>query len=134
MYGYGGFGLGYFYYDPLWWSYRYGCDPYWGWVGYGGWGDFGGGGYSGGGGSGYPQSFAEAGLKLKVKPSDAQVFVDGYFAGQVDEFDGAFQRLPMKAGTHKIEIRAPGYAPLTFDITVERFQTTTYKGELQKLQ
>ena len=28
------------------------------------------------------------GLRLRVEPKDAQVFVDGYYAGVVDEFDG----------------------------------------------
>ena len=32
-------------------------------------------------------------IRLKVKPTDAQVYVDGYFMGVVDSFDGSFQRL-----------------------------------------
>jgi hypothetical protein len=137
-YGYGGFGLGYFYYDPSWWSYGgyYGCwggyGPYSGYAGWGGFGYGGYGGFSGGGGGGYSRPVGEAGLKLKVKPSDAQVFVDGYFAGEVDQFNGPFQRLPLSAGQHKIEIRAPGYEPLIVDINIEAFQTTTYTGELKK--
>lgn len=146
MWGFGGFGLGYFYYDPGWWTYPvggWGCGPYGmymsgydsGYVfGYGryryggGYGPGGfGGGYSGG-------SYGESGLKLKVKPANAQVFVDGYFAGEVDEFDGAFQKLAMTAGNHRIEIRATGYEPLTFDVDVEPYKTVTYKGELQKVR
>ena len=34
-------------------------------------------------------------LRLKIKPRDAQVYVDGYYAGQIDEFDGIF-----RAGAH----------------------------------
>jgi hypothetical protein len=137
MYGFGAFGLGSFFYDPSWWSYGAypgygGCYPYGG--GYGGGYDpyYGyGGGYYGGGG-GYSRSSADAGIKLKVKPSNAQVFVDGYFAGEVDEFDGVFQRLPLTSGEHRIEIRAPGFQPLTFDVNVEPFQVINFKGELKR--
>ncbi len=76
----------------------------------------------------------ESGLKLKVKPNHAQVFVDGYFAGQVDEFDGAFQRLPIAAGTHRIEVRAEGYETLAFDVHIEPFQTVTHRAELRRRQ
>src|SRR6185369_3518149 len=44
-------------------------------------------------------------LRLKVKPVDASVYVDGYYVGIVDDFDGIFQRLHLEAGPHRIEIR-----------------------------
>lgn len=134
MFGFGSFGLGYFYYDPGWWSYSgaygspyAGCYPYSS-YGYGYWG----GAFAGGGGGGSARSYANAAMKLKVKPASAQVFVDGYFAGEVAEFDGVFQRLPLTAGEHRIEIRAPGFEALTFDVTVEPYQVINYKGELKK--
>ena len=37
-------------------------------------------------------------LRLKVKPREASVYVDGYFAGRVDDFDGMFQRLQDRIG------------------------------------
>jgi len=109
--GYGGLGY-YGWYDP--------GDPY-------------GGGYSGGyGGS---SSYGDEGsLRLKVKPSEASVYVDGYYVGLVDDFDGIFQRLHVASGTHHVEIEAPGYEPLEFDVMVEADRTVTYKGELQKIQ
>ena len=69
-------------------------------------------------------------LRLKVRPRHAQVFVDGYFAGSVDDFDGVFQRLRVEAGDHLIEIRAYGYEPLVFDLRMRPGQTMTYEGEL----
>jgi hypothetical protein len=30
-------------------------------------------------------------LRLQVTPREAEVFVDGYYAGTVDDFDGSFQ-------------------------------------------
>ena len=141
-FGFGGFGYGY--------GYGYGYDPY-GYYGgyYGGYYDplmdpYGyGGGYSGMdpyGGS-YPQGGSsstytkeQASLRLKIKPRDASVFVDGYYAGIVDDFDGIFQRLHIEAGAHRVEIRAPGYETLTFEVRLDPYHTTTYSGELKKIQ
>src|SRR5262245_45560319 len=41
-------------------------------------------------------------LKLEVTPKDAEVYVDGYYAGIVDDFDGAFQRLHVLPGNHEL--------------------------------
>jgi len=59
--------------------------------------------------------------------------VDGYFAGQVDDFDGKFQRLHVEPGPHRIEVRADGYAPLSFEIQVPAGRTVNYSGELRRL-
>jgi hypothetical protein len=54
---------------------------------------------------------AWASARLEVKPRDAQVFVDGYFVGQVDQFDGVFQRLDLPTGEHEIAVYLKGYRP-----------------------
>jgi len=109
----------------------------WGYAGLGLAGYYGGY-YDGyGSGYGYPQyssSGEEGSLRLKVKPRDASVFVDGYFAGQVDQFDGVFQRLHVEPGPHRIEISADGYETLTFEIRAEPDHTTTYSGTLTRVQ
>jgi hypothetical protein len=109
----------------------------WGYAGLGLAGYYGGY-YDGyGSGYGYPQyssSDEEASLRLKVKPRDASVFVDGYFAGQVDDFDGVFQRLHIEPGPHRIEISADGYETLSFEIRADRDRTTTYSGNLKRVQ
>jgi hypothetical protein len=74
----------------------------------------------------------DGGLKLKVKPADASVYVDGYYAGVVDDFDGVFQKLTLTAGAHHVELEASGYDPLTFDVAIQPNQTTTYRGEMTK--
>jgi hypothetical protein len=127
-YGYGywgdywGFGLGSFYYDPFWW----GFSPWYG--GYGGYG------YGYGGGHDYRQSDQLTGeIKVKVKPKEAEVYVDGYFVGIVDDFDGAFQHLTVRSGQpHRIEIRRPGFETLGFEVNVEPGQTVSYRGEMEK--
>ena len=58
-------------------------DPFFYGYGYGPWGP---------GPWGYPYGgyrwANEASLRLDVKPRDAQVYVDGYYAGIVDQYDG----------------------------------------------
>jgi hypothetical protein len=114
-YGVAGFG-GYFggYYDP--WYGGYPADP------------------QGGGGGGYTNNFDDGTLRLKIKPRDAEVYVDGYYSGVVDDFDGMFQRLHLDAGPHRIEVRANGYEPLTFEVRITPDHTTTYQGEMKRLQ
>jgi hypothetical protein len=70
---------------------------------------------------------------LKVKPRHAEVYVDGYFAGIVDEFDGFWQRLHVEPGPHRIEVRADGYEPLSFEVRILPDRTITYSGELKPL-
>jgi hypothetical protein len=53
-----------------------------------------------------------ASLRLQVSPRQAEVFVDGYYAGIVDDFDGAFQRLQLEPGEHELQLFLPGYRPM----------------------
>jgi len=118
-----GFGVGYFY-DPWMWGYN---SPY----GYGGYNDPYAA-YGGGGSYGRSQYRDTGSLRLKVKPEHGQVYVDGYYVGEVDSFDGVFQKLAIESGTHRIEIRAEGYEPAQFEVMVIRGETVTYKGDLKR--
>ncbi len=115
--GYGGLGYygGYYggYYDPWWWD-----DP-WGY------------------GPGYPAyaaRYGDSAVRLDVTPRDAAVFVDGYYAGIVDDFDGFFQRLHMDSGGHRLEIRLEGYETLSVDLYLQPNRTITYHGDLKPAQ
>jgi len=115
-YGYGAFGLGYFYYDPYTW---YPPNYYPGYYGS----------YSGGY---YDPFFYDVGeLRIIVSPRFADVYVDGYFAGRVDDYDGIFQALKLEAGAHHIQIVAQGYSPLDFDVRIEPNRKITYRGTLR---
>ena len=115
-----GFGLGYFY-DP--WGYSY-YSPY----------DYGyGSSRYGYGRSRYDRGAAVGQVRLKVKPEHAQVYVDGYYVGEVDSFDGLLQRLTIEAGAHRVELRAAGYETVSFDVMVTPGETVTYKGEMKRL-
>ena len=124
---YGGYYGGYGYYDP--WGYNGGSGYYGGYYDpwYGGYPT-----YAQGGGS-YTND-DEGSLRLKIKPREGEVYVDGYYVGVVDDFDGIFQRLHLDSGAHRIEVRAPGYEPLAFDVHITADHTTTYQGELRKIQ
>jgi hypothetical protein len=118
-YGYGAFGLGYFYYDPYRW--------YPGYYGYGA----GYPGYSPRYGSSFVFDIGE--LRLQVFPRNAQVFVDGYYAGIVDDYDGAFQALKLEAGAYQIRIAAPGFEDLIFDVRIQPGQKINYRGDLRRI-
>jgi len=132
--GYGAYGMGYFYYNPFGWNYYGNCGAgMYGSSGYGA--EYGGGqgqGVGAGGAVGGSSYYAtRGGLRLKVKPTNARVFVDGYFAGKVDQFDGSRQKLEIERGKHKIEISALGYMPVVFEIEIKAYETITWEGNLE---
>jgi hypothetical protein len=69
-------------------------------------------------------------LRLQMRPGDAEVYVDGYYAGIVDDFGGHFQHLDLTPGPHHIEIRAPGRLSLAFDVAIEADHKINYRGTL----
>jgi hypothetical protein len=75
----------------------------------------------------------ESSLRLDVKPRDASVYIDGYFAGKVDEFDGKLQRLHVEPGEHEIVVYLDGYRPLTQRLYLSPNGTRTIDGQLEKL-
>jgi hypothetical protein len=100
-----------YYYAPYYAPYYYG--------GYAGW-------YSGfaiGFGFGYPYyyggypypyaypyySYYTSSARLEVKPQHAEVYIDGYAVGTVDNFDGWAQRLDVEPGEHELTIYLPGH-------------------------
>lgn len=132
-------GFGYYYYDP--WSWYGGGPAYgaWGWGGYygSGYGNYGGyggyGSYGSYGTYGGPYGWSIGGVRLKVDDRDAEVYVDGYYAGTVDDFDGVWQQLRLDDGGYRIEIRKPGYETLVFDVRILPGRTITYRGHLARL-
>ena len=62
---------------------------------------------------GYYYGASWASARLDVKPRNAQVFVDGYYVGVVDQFDGVFQRLDLPTGEHEVSVYLPGYRTYT---------------------
>jgi hypothetical protein len=72
-------------------------------------------------------------LRLAVTPTSAQVFVDSYYVGTVDDVNT--QRvLELEAGPHRLEIRAPQYQTLTVDVRILPLETVTYRGALEPVR
>lgn len=118
------------YYDPFY------LDPVYGGYGSGGYG-YGGYTYSGSPGA-YSSSAvrevseATGSVRLRVKPANGKVYLDGTLVGIVDEFDGLTTHLAATAGRHEIEIRADGFEPLKLLVDVPEDQTVTARGSLRK--
>ncbi len=130
---YVGVGVGWGY--PYWglgWGYPGWGYPYWGlgWGGYWGWGGpwYG---YPWGYYPGPPDTSAE--VKLEVTPKDAQVYVDAYFVGVVDDFDGMFQKLHVPSGDHELVIYKPGFRTVKQTIRLRPNQDSKIRYALQPL-
>ena len=82
--------VGGYFYDPF-----YGPYPWWPRSAYG-WGY-------------YPVFDYRAEVRIQATPRDAAVYVDGFYAGVVDDFDGTFQSLPLTPGGHRIELFMEGF-------------------------
>jgi PEGA domain len=112
-----GFAGGFFGYPYMWGPY---WDPYWVGPYGGGWGYYG---YRG-----YYDNSAE--LRLEVKPKEAQVYVDGYYAGVVDDFDGVFQRLHVSPGDHELVLYLNGYRTVKQNLHVGVNQDSRVKYQM----
>ena len=87
----GGYRFGPLVYDPFWGPY-----PYYGAV---------------------PMR-ASGDVRVLASPKQAEVYVDGFYAGVVDNFDGVFRRLHTTPGGHAITLHLDGYRTITQNIYV----------------
>jgi hypothetical protein len=108
----GGF---YPYYSPYYWGAFYG-SPFWGPFGY------------------WPPPYGYYGaydyaseVRVLATPRQAEVYVDGYLVGTVDDFDGWSQRLRLQPGEHEIELFLEGYRSV-------RQKTLFRPGETYKIR
>jgi hypothetical protein len=71
-------------------------------------------------------------LRLQVRPGTARVYVDGYYVGPVDDFNGSGPGRFLEPGPHRVEIRADGFDTITFDVRIVPNETITYRSDLAK--
>jgi hypothetical protein len=104
-----------FFYDPFY----FGAYPYGGWYppyyGYG------------------PGFDVSGSMRLQVDPPQTEVFVDGYYAGTVDEFDGFFQRLHLEPGEHELQLYLPGHRTVERRIYLQPGRTFKLHQTMQPL-
>jgi PEGA domain len=72
------------------------------------------------------------GLSFEITPNTAQLFVDGTLVGTVGQFTPTTQPLGLAAGRHQIEVRAPGYQTMSFDVDIIAGQVIPYQGTLER--
>ena len=139
---------------------RYGFSGYYGYRGFYGypgfytgfynpyfWGSYGFGyGYGYGYGFGYPYGFAYAqspyygpyyyntgSARLQVAPRNTQVYIDGYFVGVADNFDGNLQRLHVEPGAHELHLYLEGHQTFTQKVLFPRGGTLKLIHTMQPL-
>jgi PEGA domain-containing protein len=116
----GGF---YRFYDPFWGPF-YGYGYPYRWYGYP---------------YGYPDwpydysSNVTGDVKTEITPKQTEVYVDGYYAGVADDFDGLFQGLSTSAGGHAVTLHLEGYRTVTRNIYVQPDSTYKLKETMEKL-
>jgi hypothetical protein len=104
------------YYDPWYSGFGYG-------YGYGQWPYYGYGGR-------YDSS---ASIRIQASPRETEVFVDGYYAGRVDDFDGTFQRLRLEPGEHELQLYLPGHRAFSQKIYLQPTGTFRVRHDMQPL-
>jgi hypothetical protein len=103
-----------YYYDPFWWdSYAFQYRPYPPYLPY--------------------RYDSSAELRTQVTPKNAEVYIDGYLVGTVDDFDGVLQRLRVPLGEHEITIYEEGYQPFREKMLFRPFETYHIKQSLKPL-
>jgi len=131
-----GIGFGYgrpfygapYFYSPFWWGYGgfysgfYGY-PYYAYAPYAGYGPY----------PGYGYWDASADMRIQVTPRTAEVYIDGYLVGGVDDFDGTFQRLHLPLGEHEVSIYQPGYRTITQRMLFRPWSSYKIKETMQAL-
>jgi hypothetical protein len=71
--------------------------------------------------------------RIDIDPQQAEVFVDGYRAGIVDDFDNPLQRLNVWPGEHEITLFLEGYKTQRHLLHMARGTTAHLKGTMEKL-
>jgi PEGA domain len=120
-YYYGGYYGGYYSYDPYFYYYG-GYSPYYGGGYY----------YSQPYDRAYGHGAAQGAVRLLVEPDSTKVYVDGYYSGVVDDYDGLFQRLYLPMGKHEIVLRLDGYESQRLKVYVSPGDTLKIHYEMEK--
>ena len=132
-----------YYYSPFFYAPYYYYNPFF----WGGWGGGYGYHFAVGYGYGYPGGYWQypypyyyggsydltGAARLQVSPKQAQVFVDGYYVGLADEFDGTMQRLRVDAGQHEVALYLEGYRTVRTPILFRRDGTVTIRTAMEPL-
>jgi hypothetical protein len=70
------------------------------------------------------------GVRIDIPQKNATVSADGYYVGQVEDFDGAAEHLSLASGPHHIQIRAPRFRTLDFDVFIQAGRIVSYRSAM----
>ena len=73
-------------------------------------------------------------LRVQVTPRQADVYIDGYLVGTVDDYDGTFQRLHVPFGEHEVSVYREGYHTITERMLFRPGQSYNMKQAMQPLE
>ena len=81
----------------------------------------------------FPIYDRRAEVRFRVMPKEAAVYVDGFYAGQVDDFDGTFQSLPLPPGGHRIVLYLDGYRTKYHNVYLTSASTFKLRDTMEPL-
>jgi hypothetical protein len=81
-----------------------------------------------------PTRYGASSVRLRVQPVATEVYVNGYYAGIADDFDGVFQRLYLPTGGHHLELRLEGYESYARDIYASPGDTSEIQHRMVPLR
>ena len=81
----------------------------------------------------YPAARPYADVRTQVTPKQAQVYVDGFYAGVAGDFDGVFKRLPLTPGGHAVTLYLEGYRTVTQEVYVRPDSTFKLNETMERL-
>ncbi len=81
----------------------------------------------------YPIYDQRAEVRVIGTPKEASVYVDGFYAGIVDDFDGIFQGLPLPPGGHEIVLYLEGYRTVRYNLYLRPGSTIKLHDSMERL-
>jgi hypothetical protein len=84
----------------------------------------------------FPIFDSRAEVRIRVAPDaaeEAAVYVDGFYAGVVDDFNGVFQGLPLTPGGHSLTLYLDGYRTIRRNIYLSPGSTFNLRETMQRL-
>ena len=109
--------IGGYFYDPM-----FGPYPWWPRTAYPYW-------Y-------FPVYDNRAEVRLRVEPQaaeEAAVYVDGFYAGIVDDFNGVFQSLPLTPGGHVVTLYLEGYRTIRRNVYLSPGSSLKLHATMERL-
>lgn len=87
----------------------------------------------------YPYAYGgvydgRASVRVQVPQRNTEVYVDGYYAGIVDDFDGIFQRLHVEPGEHEIALFLPDHQTVSQQVYLQPRSTFRIQETMEPLR